>query len=582
MKELLNIYSFANNSKKDMAKAIIWLILSGLLGVVPYFFINNVFICFYEKGEAGLAYLGLMSGLILISLFLKTRAHGRGLGASHYLAYNALMGLREKMVDKLLKIPMGKVSQYGTGNLKKIFVENIEDMELILAHMIPEGVANIVTFIIVLFTLILLDWRMALLAALVLPVGLIAVFLMLRAGKTRIEPYYQASKEMNENIIEYIYGMEVIKVFGQTTTSYEKYSDSVNGYKNRTLEWFRVSWTFMVMYSVILPSTLLFVLPFGTLFYIQNTLTFGTYLLAILLSMSIGPSLVRIVEFIPKIPQLGVKAKKIKELLDEIEFKSGMLSEIPASCDVCFEDVTFSYEEHDVIRNVSFVAQQNSVTALVGASGSGKSTIAKLLLRFWDVKSGIIKIGDTDICNLSMKTLTDTISYVSQDIILFNTTIIENIRMGNPDASDEEIVNISKAAQCHEFIMETSNGYQTVIGWSGEKLSGGQRQRIAIARAMLKNAPIVVLDEATSFSDPENEDNIQRALNGLIQGKTLIVIAHRLSTIIAANNIVVLEDGKISAQGTHEELLKSSSIYQKLWNAHSQVTSWNITTGERG
>ncbi|WP_210436480.1 ABC transporter ATP-binding protein [Paenibacillus senegalensis] len=288
--------------------------------------------------------------------------------------------------------------------------------------------------------------------------------------------------------------------------------------------------------------------------------------------------LIRLVEFLPIIPSLRQKAEKIEQLFAEPEMEDGTATAIPGSCTVEFDNVTFSYDDKEVIRNISFTARENTVTAIVGESGAGKSTLAKLLVRFWDVEHGQITIGGVDVRDLSFETLMNTVSYVSQDIFLFNTSIMENIRAGRPNASDEEVIEMAKLAQCHDFIMETGHGYATVVGESGDKLSGGQRQRISIARALLKNAPIVVLDEATSAADPENEDKIQEALNGLIQGKTLIVIAHRLSTIVDAGSILVLERGRIAATGTHQELLEHSPLYRTMWRAHMASMSWEIAS----
>jgi len=581
MREIINVYAYAKKFKTEMLRAIAFLTMSVIMAVVPYFFIYHIIIRFSGEGQLTIGYLGFMAGLIFISLVLKNYLQGRGLSVSHHLAYDTLMGMRKKIADKLLRMPMGAVQRHSTGSLKKNFVENIEDMELLLAHAMPEGIANLLTLVIITVILFILDWRMALMALAVLPIGLIAVYMMLKDGLKRMGPYYQASKEMNENIIEYIAGMEVIKVFNQTTTSFKKYITSVNNYKKYTLYWFKVSWNYMTVYSIILPSTLLFLLPVGTLFYLDGSLTLGTFVLVILLAMSMGLPLIRLVEFLPVFPRLRQQAQKIEQLFAEEELVSGVSQTMPKNYTVTFDRVTFAYDDKEVLHEVSFVAKENTVTGLVGESGAGKSTLAKLLIRFWDIKAGAVKIGDVNISDLPVATLMNAISYVSQDIFLFNTTIMENIRMGRPGATDDEIIAMAKIAQCHDFILAAEHGYQTVVGGAGDKLSGGQRQRIAIARALLKNAPIVVLDEATSFTDPENEDKIQEALNSLIQGKTLIVIAHRLSTIVDANNIILLADGRIAAQGTHQELLAASPAYQTMWQAHSVAMDWDIAGKER-
>lgn len=580
IKTLTRIYSYSGEYGGLMTKAWILLTLSTVFGVLPFFGIREIIVNFLS-GDITLGSIAVIAGIILVCLLLKIWLYTRGLMASHELAYDTLMGMRKKSADKLLKIPMGRIEEHGTGGLKKIFVENIEEMELMLAHAIPEGVANIITVLVVLIVLFILDWRLALLSLGSLPIGFAATVGMMKSGIKKMGSYYQAAKEMNENIIEYISGMEVVKVFGQTTKSFKKYSDSVEKYKLFTLDWFRESWNYMVIYSIVLPLTVLFLLPFGALIYLGGGLELSTFVLCILLAMSMGPPLMRVVEFIPQIPQIGVKAEKIESLLKEENMAEGSVINVPDDHTVAFSGVTFAYKDTEVLRDVSFSAKPNTVTALVGESGAGKSTVAKLLVRFYDVKQGAITIGGRDIREFPFETLMNAISYVSQDIFLFNTSIMENIRMGDPNATDMQVMEIAKLAQCHDFIMGMENGYETVAGGSGDKLSGGERQRIAIARAMLKNAPIVILDEATSFADPENEDNIQAALNGLIAGKMLIVIAHRLSTITEADNIIVMDAGRIADQGRHEELLEKSPAYKKLWQSNVQKMEWGITVGQK-
>ncbi|WP_372632324.1 ABC transporter ATP-binding protein [Cohnella sp.] len=581
MREFLHVYTYVAQFKKKMYAAVAYITISILLGIVPYYLIYLIIMRFMQDEPLSLAYLGIVAGLILGSLLLRTQTLHKGMSASHKLAYDTLMGMRTRLADKLRKMPMGAVSRHSTGSLKKNFVENIEDMELMLAHAVPEGISNLLMLTVISVTMFALDWRMALLALAVLPIGLLAVVLMVKDGMKRMGPYYQASQEMNDNIIEYVAGMEVIKVFNQTTSSFQKYRTSVENYRKFALDWYQVSWNYMTVYSIVLPSTLLFLLPGGAWFYTNGTLSLGAFVMAILLAMSMGAPLIRLVEFLPILPTLRQKAQKIERLFEEPELAKGAIRSAPKDYTVEFRHVTFAYGDLDVIRDVSFTAKENAVTALVGESGAGKSTLAKLLVRFWDVNEGAVAIGGVDIREMSMETLMKTISYVSQDVFLFNTTIMENIRMGRQDAADDEVVAMAKLAQCHDFIMETERGYQTVVGDAGDKLSGGQRQRLSIARAMLKNAPVVVLDEATSATDPENEDRIQAALNGLIQGKTLIVIAHRLSTVADADNLVLMDRGRIAAQGTHADLLAASPIYRTMWQAHMESMDWDLNVKER-
>lgn len=577
MEEIKRVFSYAQQYRKKMYTAIILLVCSVGLGIVSYYIVNDIVIRFLGEGDITLGYLLLMAGLLLACLFLKTYTHFRGLGASHELAYDTLLGMRKKLAGKVMRMPMGAVTRRGSGGLKKNFVENIEDMELILAHAMPEGISNLLVLLIVSIVLFIIDWRMALLALAVLPIGMGAVALMMKDGIKRMLPYYEASREMNENIIEYVAGMEVIKVFNQTTSSFKKYISSVENYEKYTLDWFRVSWSYMAVYSVVLPSMLLFVLPFGTLFYVNGTLRLGTFVLCMLLSMSMGVPMMRLVEFFPVFPMLRQKAQKIEDAFGEEEIINKTATAQPKDCTVTFENVTFAYDDTDVVKDVSFVAEANKVTALVGESGAGKSTLAKLLVRFWDIDSGAIRIGGVHIAYMDFGSLMNAISYVSQDIFLFNTTLMENIRMGRPDATDAEVIEVAKLAQCHDFIMEQENGYGTMAGDAGDKLSGGQKQRISIARALLKNAPVVVLDEATSFADPENEKHIQDAISELVKNKTLVVIAHRLSTVRNADQILVIDDGRLVQKGTHEELIRKAGTYRELWERRMTARGWKIT-----
>lgn len=575
MKDYLRVLSYAGDKKSLMTRAVLFLTLSVLFSVVPFFIVSLVLNGFLSGSQPSLSWLLAMTAAIFICLLLKNQLNGMGLDASHKLAYYTLAGMRRRLANKMLKISMGDVQAYGTGAAKKNFVENIEEMELILAHAIPEGIANLFTFGIVLITMFAVDWRMTLAALATILLGMIPVALMMVDGFKRMNPWYAANEKMTSTIIEYISGMEVIKVFGQQSRSFKKYSDATEQYRDKTIEWYKASFIHMTSYVVLLPATLLVMLPVGIWLYLGGTLALSTFVLSLLLGMSIGIPAMRLISFIPQFPQLKYKAARIEGMFELPDMQEGT-KPAPKGHDVAFEHVTFAYGDNDVIKDLSLSIPENSVTALIGESGAGKSTLAKLIIRFWDVKEGTVKIGGTDIREIQSNALMDKISYVSQDNFLFNASVMENIRFAKPNATDGEVVKMAKLAQCHEFIEEMTNGYQTVVGSSGDKLSGGQKQRICIARAMLKDAPIIILDEATSFADPENEDKIQEALSKLIAGKTVIIVAHRLSTIIEADNIVLLENGQIAEQGKHSELLTGSPLYKKLWEAHMESMDWDI------
>lgn len=576
MKVYTNILEFVKRYPKFLTLSLLCTCFSALVGVVPYFALYDVINKAFSQTNIQFNYIVAVSVVILAGLLFKPLLLFKGLDFSHQLAYFTLHDIRTALADKFIKLPMGIISRKGHGEIKKIFLEDIEDMELIFAHHIPEGISNIAIVLIVSITMLYLNWRMALLCIATLAIGILIFMAMASTSKKKMGTYYESAKKMNDTIIEYINGMEAIKVFNQTTNSFEKYTNTVKNYLLYTRDWYKVSWKYISLYGTILSSTLLLLLPAGVVLYLQGSLSLAKMILLILLAMSLETPLLRIVDFLPAVYKLNYKSQKILNLLNEKELYKSNLNLTPENYDISFEDVTFGYWEKDVIKNINISFKQNSLNALVGASGAGKSTLAKLIVRFWDVENGDIKIGNVSIKDIKFDDLMSIISYVSQDNFLFNTSIEENIRIGKPNATEEEVISAAKAAGCHEFIIKTERGYKTKVGGSGNMLSGGEKQRITIARAILKNAPIIILDEATSSTDPENEDKIQQVLSKLIKGKTVIIIAHRLSTITQADKIIVMDAGQVSACGTHNALLKSSKIYKKLWNSYSNTTSWNI------
>lgn len=571
---------YAKEYRSKLYFALLLILGSVVAGVCPYLIAYDIISRFVETHTATTAYVLLMSGAVIVCLLLQSFLHYKGLSLSHEAAYDTLMGMRIKFADKLTKLSLGDIHANGTGSYKKNFVDDIESVETLLAHMLPEGVPFIFMPVAIYLIFFMLDWRLALLSIAAMAVGLLPVIIMAKSGSGKMERYYSAARKMNEIIVEYISGMEVIKIFNRTTSSYESYVSSVEDYKKYTLAWFRESWTYMAIYGAVLPCTILFLLPVGTVLYLDGTLPMTTFVFALLLAMSLGQPLVRLVEFFPTIPVLTHKIGQLEKTFTGEELTFIDQGAVPRDYTVEFQDVTFAYDQKEVIDRVSFCAKENNVTAIVGESGSGKSTLAKLLVHFWDVKEGRIAIGGVNINDMSFERLMNLISYVSQDTFLFKDSLMENIRVGKPEASDDEVMTAAKMAMCHEFIMKMEKGYDTNVGESGDKLSGGEKQRLTIARAILKNAPIIILDEATAFTDPENEDKIQAALNQLIIGKTVLVIAHRLSTIVEADKILLMDKGRLLMQGTHAELLKKSAKYQSLWNSHQQTLDWGIQVKE--
>lgn len=573
------ILKYAGKYRRHIFTALALISISVPIGVVPYFLISSL-IGGYINETAVMADVVRTSVLILLCFTVKYILYGEGLNLSHEGAFGTLYNMRVKLADNLMHQPLGEVADGGTGKYKKSFVEEIGRIELMLAHMLPEGIPNLVMPFIVLAVIFVTDWRMGLLSLASLPFGIIGMGLMMKSGVKKMPLYYEAGAKLNNAVVEYVSGMEVIKIFGQTTSSFKKYSDTVENYKVFTLDWFKESWRSMSLVYAGMPCTVLLTLPVGAIMYYNGNLDLNTWIFVLMLDLSMSGPLTRVINFFPMFPQVDYTVKQLEALYSTEDVHSGNVSEMPESFDVEFKNVTFAYKDKDVLKNVSFKAEQGKKTALVGESGSGKSTAARLAVHYWDVSDGIITIGGRDIREYTFDTLMSMTAYVAQDNFLFKGTIADNLRMGKKDATMAEMIEAAKAAACHDFISKLPHGYDTEVGVLGGKLSGGERQRITIARAILKNAPIIILDEATAYTDAENEELITNALNELTKGRTVIMIAHRLGTIADADNIVVLDKGKVSANGTHDELMESSGIYRRLWQMSLEAGSWNIAVKE--
>lgn len=573
------ILKYAGKYRRHIFSALALISISVPIGVIPYFLISSL-IGGYINETAVMADVVRTSVLILLCFTVKYILYGEGLNLSHEGAFGTLYNMRVKLADNLMHQPLGEVADGGTGKYKKSFVEEIGRIELMLAHMLPEGIPNLVMPFIVLAVIFVTDWRMGLLSLASLPFGIIGMGLMMKSGVKKMPLYYEAGARLNNAVVEYVSGMEVIKIFGQTTSSFKKYSDTVENYKVFTLDWFKESWRSMSLVYAGMPCTVLLTLPVGAIMYYNGNLDLNTWIFVLMLDLSMSGPLTRVINFFPMFPQVDYTVKQLEALYSTEDVHSGNVSELPESYGVEFKNVTFAYKDKDVLKNVSFKAEQGKKTALVGESGSGKSTAARLAVHYWDVSDGSITIGGRDIREYTFDTLMSMTAYVAQDNFLFKGTIADNLRMGKKDATMAEMIEAAKAAACHDFISKLPHGYDTEVGVLGGKLSGGERQRITIARAILKNAPIIILDEATAYTDAENEELITNALNELTKGRNVIMIAHRLGTIADADNIVVLDSGRVSANGTHDELMESSSIYRRLWQMSLEAGSWNIAVKE--
>lgn len=499
---------------------------------------------------------------------------------SHVSAYTILETIRIEIADKLMKAPLGEVMNKTIGQIKSVVVDRVEAIEPPLAHFIPEATGNIVIPIAIFIFLLFFDFRMALASIATIPLAAIPFKIMVRNFTEKYDAYMKANSHVNSVIVEYVEGIEVVKAFNQSTSSYEKFVKAVDSFKDYTVAWYQSTWKLMYLAFSILPSTLLISLPVGLWLYTKGTLTAADLCMCLILSLSIITPLMRLEIFINEIKTMEYGIKETLQFINLPELPDSRKPVSFTSTNIEFSHVGFSYTgkiDDKVLKDVNLIMPQGSFSALVGPSGGGKSTVARLIVRFWDVIEGSIKIGGINIKEIPLKQLADTVSFVTQDNFLFNCSLKENIRLGNPSAKDEEVYAAAKSACCDEFICKLEQGYDTPAGDAGKRLSGGEKQRIAIARAILKKAPIVILDEATAFTDPQNEDKIQQSIMALTRGKTLLVIAHRLSTIQNADQIILLKKGQIEAIGTQDELLETSPLYADMWKAHIGAKSWAVS-----
>lgn len=550
----------------------IFSIILAILGVacqmIPYFCVINLIAKMFAGETAFSAYLPIC--LIALAGYCgKVLFSNLSTVISHNAAYGTLRDLRERVVEKLAKVPMGTILDTPSGHYKSIIVDRIEGMEVPFAHLLPEMTSNMLVPLFIIVYLFVLDWRMALLSLATLFIGLVIMSIGMRNYATEGAGAMAASKKMADAVVEYIGGIEVVKAFSQSAGSYEKYADAVRGNADYYIKWMANSQKTMCSYNAVIPSVLLSVLPGGMTLWLSGSLETMTFMAAVIFSLGLVGPIMEAFSFTGSLAMLGKNTEEISSILNAEELCHAVNPVVFGDLEIELKDVAFSYDkQQEVLHRINLSIHPGTMTALVGPSGSGKSTVAKLIAGYWDVTSGSITLGGHELTEIPLSQLAAQISYVSQDNYLFNRSIRENIRMGKPDASDEEVEQAAIRSGCDSFIHGLDKGYETIVGSSGSQLSGGERQRIAIARAMLKDAPIVILDEATAFIDPENEAIVQKAISALTAGKTLIVIAHRLSTITGADNIVVVNAGNIEAQGTHEQLLAHCPLYKDMWQAH--------------
>lgn len=565
------VMSFAGRKKSLYIASVLFAAIGVLCSIAPYIIMGNMIRNLIDGNSEWSFYL--IQGLLMAVFWLaRVTLHSISTTCSHTATFHVLAGIRKEMCDKLARVPLGCVKDTPSGSLKNIMVERLDSVETTLAHILPEFTGNLLAPFCVFIYMLTIDWRMALISLITLPLALFCYAFMMIGYEESYQNTVTKTKILNDTAVEYINGIEVIKAFGKAKTSYERFVIAAKEGASCFVEWMRSCNIPFSLGMILAPYTLVTVLPFGGMFVRNGSLSAADFIMIIILSIGLITPLITCMSYSDDLARLNTILGEVTGILTWEELKRPEKdSRKPVDTSITLENVTFGYHEKEVLHGIHMQMPSGTVNALVGPSGSGKSTIAKLIASLWDVKEGSIKIGGVDIRNLSLESYNNMVAYVSQDNYLFDDTIRENIRMGCPSATDADVENVAKKSGCHEFIMQLEKGYDTIVGGSGGHLSGGERQRIAIARAMLKNAPIVILDEATAYTDPENEAVIQSSVAKLVQGKTLIVIAHRLSTIADADNIFVIKDGRIAEQGTHEQLLKANNLYKSMWDAHISV-----------
>lgn len=567
------VIEFAGQKKPNYIFSILLAMCKVVFGLMPYLYMADIVRKLLEMhaGTLDKDMSPLTASIIKMAIFwlLCRICHAISTTLSHAATFEVLANIRRQLTEKLSKLPLGSILSQSSGTYKNIICERVDSIETTLAHIIPEVLSSAFVPVALIIYMMTINWKLTLISFICVPVGVLFFMLMMVGSKENYENCVVKTKRLNDTAVEYINGIEVIKAFGKAKTSYEKFVLAAKEGADCFIDWMRRCNLWQNISLLIMPYFLLGLLPFGALFYMKGTVSGADLLMLIILSLGLVSPFMTIASYWDGIGKIGTIIGEATEILERDELKRPeTMTEKPNGTDIVLNDVHFGYKDEEILHGISLNIKQGTVNALVGPSGSGKSTIAKLIASFWDVNSGSISFGGVDIRNIPLEQYNRNIAYVSQDNYLFDETIMDNIRMGDPNATDEDVMNAAKACGCHDFIMQLEHGYQTVVGGAGGHLSGGERQRISIARAMLKNAPVIILDEATAFTDPENEALVQSSVAKLVQGKTLLVIAHRLSTIASADQIILINNGNVDAAGTQEELFADSPLYRQMWETH--------------
>lgn len=572
------VMEFAGRRRAFFIGSVVLAILGVAASFVPYLIIARIVEQLLAGNREWKYYL---TQVLFMALFwlIRTTLHSLSTSLSHAATFTVLGGIRTQLCAKLSRIPLGSVLSDNSGTYKNIIVERVDSMETTMAHIIPEFTANLLLPIVMFVYIMTIDWRLGLANLIGAGIGLIFMIAMFIRARGGYELSIEKTKKLNDTAVEYINGIEVIKAFGKTGSSYEKFVTAAKEGADVFINWMRrCIWPHAGMMSF-LPATFLGVLPVGLFLFHGGSLSAGGFITGIILSAGLITPLVVAFTYSDDILKMGTIFGEVTEILerDDME-RPSEIKKLPKGSDIVLHDVRFSYKDQEILHGVDMEIKQGEFVAFVGPSGAGKSTIARLIDSLWDVDSGSVSYGGVDIRELPLDWYMKQIAYVAQDNYLFDMSVMDNIRIGKPGATDEEVIAAAKACGCDEFIRGLENGYDTVAGGAGGHLSGGERQRICIARAMLKDAPVVILDEATAYTDPENEALVQASVAKLVAGKTLIVIAHRLSTVTNADKIFVIADGDVAASGTQEELLATCELYRKMWKSHSMAKDEDTET----
>lgn len=566
---LRRLFGLCFSKGHKMIFAVVLAVISFTVSVVPYYMVYRL-IVLLSAGTQTFNQVIIYIIITLVAVVIRVSFFIFATSLSHRSAFEILHDLRIKTAKKLISLPLGYFSNKEVGATKKTITEDIERLELFIAHNITEITGAITSVIVTTVFLFFMDWRMALVTFAILPIIILFYSLSMIGAKDLIPRYNKLLIKLNSSIIEYTRGMQVIKAFGLTASSYKKLSAACAAYAEFQVKWAKATFKYFNVATVFINSGVILIFPVGIYFYSIGTLSLGMLLLFLIIGLGYSQPLTKVMLFMHTFHQVSQGEMTLNALLNESSFKEPLTPKTPSNYSIEFCDVDFSYEKRKVLNKISLTAKQGEITALVGASGAGKTTIGRLIPRFWDVNRGKILIGGVDIRHISSNTLMSMVSFVFQDVFLFNISLKDNIRLGKDNASDSEIIAAARAAQCHDFIMKLPNGYETYPGLRGVKISGGEKQRISLARAILKDSPVIIFDEATSSTDPENEDRIQEAVSNLVRHKTVIVISHNLSSIVDANKIIVIDKGEAIAFGNHKQLLNQSEKYCNMWENHRQ------------